>query len=124
MQSSESYYGSICITDLLEQLKQKHSSFSKSAKNSKIYMAVTVWVNEEKDEYGNSMAIQANIKEADKIGKKFYLGNCKKTIRKDAPPLKDSDVETYDYSHLDLPDDVLEKKAAPSIANSSDDLPF
>jgi hypothetical protein len=56
------YQGSICVTDLLENLKNKHSSFSKSATNGKVYCNLLLWENNELDKYGNSHSIQLNSK--------------------------------------------------------------
>ena len=36
------FTGSICLTDLIEQAKKKHSAFSKSERNGKIYARVKV----------------------------------------------------------------------------------
>ena len=44
------FYGSICLTDLIEKAKSKHSAFSK-AQNGKIYANVNVWLNETPDKY-------------------------------------------------------------------------
>ena len=52
MSNNKFFFGSICVTDLIEQLKLKHSAFSK-AQNGKIYANVNVWLNEEKDKFGN-----------------------------------------------------------------------
>ena len=119
MANSESFYGSLNITELLEQLQKKHSSFSK-ADNGKIYMNVTVWLNEEKDKYGNSMSIQANTKEGNTQESKFYLGNCKKTVRKENKPLSASDTNVDSYtSGFDNPANVSSSHLDPK-----DDLPF
>ena len=39
------FYGSVCLTDLIEKSKTKHSSFTK-AQNGKIYCNITVWLND------------------------------------------------------------------------------
>ena len=88
---NQSYYGSICLTDLIEKAKQAHSSFTK-AQNGKIYCNVTVWLNEEVDKYGNSMSIQANPhKDKKDKEERFYLGNCKKSEYKEPEPLTQKD---------------------------------
>lgn len=119
MANSESFYGSICVTDLLDQLQKKHSSFSR-ADNKKIYMSITVWLNEEKDKYGNTMSIQSNSKEGNTQEVKFYLGNCKKTVRKENKPLSDSDTDVSAYTN-GFSDDPAQVSQHNNLA---DDLPF
>lgn len=88
---NQSYYGSVCLTDLIEKAKQKHSSFVK-ASNGKIYCNITVWLNEEVDKFGNSMSIQANTtKEMKDKEERFYLGNCKKSEYKEPQPITNTD---------------------------------
>ena len=48
--------GSLCLTDLINQAKLKHSAFTKAA-NGKIYFNITQWVNDEPDKYGNVSSI-------------------------------------------------------------------
>lgn len=97
---NQSFYGSVCLTDLIEKAKAKHSAFVK-AQNGKIYCNVTVWLNEEVDKYGNIMSIQANpSKENKDKEEKFYLGNLKKSEYKEPQPLSDKeDIPAID----DLP---------------------
>lgn len=88
---NQSFYGSVCLTDLIEKAKQKHSSFTK-AQNGKIYCNITVWLNDEVDKYGNTMSIQANpSKEMKDKEERFYLGNCKKSEYKEPQQLTDKD---------------------------------
>jgi hypothetical protein len=72
---SKLLYGSIDVTKLLEEAKKGNKAFSRGA-NSKIYLNVNVWVNDDKDQYGNIASIQATFKDATKE-EKFYLGNFK-----------------------------------------------
>lgn len=114
------FYGSICITDLIEKAKQKHSAFSK-AQNGKIYANVNVWLNETPDKYGNVISIKVNpSKDKKDIEDGFYIGNCKKS---DGPtPVSDKDINNLD---VDIePTDTY--KAAPNSINPDDntDLPF
>ena len=70
---SKNFYGSICLTDLIDQAKQLHPSFSKG-KNGKLYVSVNLWVNDQEDKYGN----KASIKISDKDDVKgIYIGNLK-----------------------------------------------
>lgn len=100
---SKNFYGSICLTDLLEAAKQGHDGFEKSGKNGKIYGNITVWLNDEVDKFGNIMSIQLNEKQDSQQFKKFYIGNLKEGKSKDPIVLKPTDMEA-------LPDE--------------DDLPF
>lgn len=116
---SQSFYGSVCLTDLIEQAKKKHSAFSK-AQNGKIYCNITVWLNDQEDKYGNTMSIQANSSK-EMVGKedKFYLGNCKKS--------KSQEIKDNDFDGVD--DIDIETKSEPHQSNSEpkdpkDDLPF
>jgi hypothetical protein len=118
---SERFYGSICLSELLEHAKAKHSSFSK-AENGKIYASVNVWINDKEDKFGNLLSIQLNpTKEMKDVEKKFYIGNCKKA-------LGNQQIQDNDVSDLDAPLDVPVRQnsaAAPNAANpADDDLPF
>jgi hypothetical protein len=116
---NQSFYGSICLTDLLEAAKKKHSAFTKG-KNGKIYANVTVWLNENKDKFGNIMSLQVNpIK--DSSDDKFYIGNCKAS--EGPKPVSDKDVSGLDVNLDDLP--VTGSGQAPNANNAADDdLPF
>lgn len=104
MAKGQSYYGSIDVTTLLAQAKLPHSAFVRAGKQNKIFAQVTVWVNEEPDQYGNSVSIKLNSKDAEmaKVEGNIYLGNLKKSEAK-AP-------ENLEQGSSDIPDD--------------DDLPF
>jgi len=93
---SKKYYGSICFTDLHEALKQGHSAGNKG-KNGKIYVDVNLWINDEKDQYGNDASIQLNAKK-DSTDKKLYIANLKESERKEET-LQAADLEPID----DLP---------------------
>jgi hypothetical protein len=101
---AESYYGGICLTDVLAALNDKHSAFNK-ADNGKIYMNVTVWINDAVDAYGNSAAIQLNSKDHANEKKK-YIGNLKKNKSRETPVTNAdiSDVQNqFKDSLSDLP---------------------
>lgn len=114
---SQKFYGSICVTDLIEHLKSKHSAFSKSDKNKKVYARVDVWINDKEDEHGNVLGIQI-IPNKDKkdIEKKWYVGNCKKAEFEQTPANK-KDVS-------DLTGAVDSFMGADHIKEPIDDLPF
>lgn len=73
---SKLLYGSMCLSDLSEQFKAGHPAFTKSEKNGKVYVNVTVWVNDEADQYGNHAALQLS-KPKDSDMKPIYFGNLK-----------------------------------------------
>jgi hypothetical protein len=102
---AESYYGGICLTDVLAALNDKHSAFNK-ADNGKIYMNVTVCINDSVDTYGNSAAIQLNSKDHANEKKK-YIGN----LKKNKP--KDTAVTSADVAEVQA-----------QFKNPLDDLPF
>lgn len=74
---SNRYYGSICLSDLIDLAKGKHSAFSR-AKNKKVYANVIVWINDKPDKYDNIASIQlsSNMEKAKQEGKVF-IGNLK-----------------------------------------------
>lgn len=94
--------GSLCLTDINANAKLGHSAFSK-ADNGKIYFNINIWLNDEKDKYGNTASIQLNSKKdlRDAEGK-IYIGNAK--------PVEAAQPEPLPAGDEGLPDD--------------DDLPF
>lgn len=77
---SKLLYGSIDFTKLLELAKAGNKAFSK-AQNGKIYLNVNVWINDEKDNYGNDASIQTTFKDSTKE-EKVYCGNLKLSEQK------------------------------------------
>lgn len=105
MKENKLFSGSICVTDLLEQLKNGHSSFIKVASNGKIYCNVLLWENSELDKYNNSHSLQLNSKKEnkDKEGK-VYVGNFKPIERKSfRSPINNSDLSSIIPNESDLP---------------------
>lgn len=87
---SKLLYGSLCLTDLIEHAKTGHSAFTK-AQNGKIYCSMNIWINDEKDKYGNDASLQINpAKESNH--KKEYLGNFKFSEVKGSEQVKESDI--------------------------------
>lgn len=119
---SNLFYGSICVTDILDNLKNKHSAFTKG-QNGKIYASVNVWLNDAVDKYGNIMSVQINPSKENKDNEeRVYIGNLKKS--EGAKQISDSDV-----SGLPTDYDVPERKAPMTATGSDisapvDDLPF
>jgi len=102
MAKGQSYYGSIDVTTLLAQAKLPHSAFVRAGKQNKIFAQVTVWVNEEPDQYGNSCSIKLNSKDAEmaKAEGNVYLGNLKKSEAKAPEPVESNAAE------LEIEDDL------------------
>jgi len=104
MSNFQLYYGSICLSDMIKQAKLPHSAFVKAGKEDKIFANVNIWINEEPDKFGNTVSIQLNsTQEMQKAEGKVYVGNAKKSERKEPEQLDEATAS-------ELPDD--------------DDLPF
>jgi len=95
---SKLLYGSIDFTKLLELAKAGNKAFSK-ADNGKIYLNLNVWINDEKDQFGNDASIQTSFKDASKEDK-VYFGNLKISERKENEPLAEGS------SDIPEPDDL------------------
>lgn len=81
MSDNQFFTGSLCLDDIVAALQKNHSSFSKSSKNQKTYVSIKMWVNEEPDQYGNSVSVQLNSDQSaspDEKALKFYIGNLKR----------------------------------------------
>ncbi len=94
---SKSFYGSIDFSKLIEEAKKGNKAFSKSEKNGRIYLNVQVFIKDEVDSYGNSMAVRSTYKGATKDDK-FYFGNLKPSEEQEQP-IVDNDIPDSD----DLP---------------------
>lgn len=95
---SKLYYGSIDFSKLLELAKAGNKAFTK-AQNGKIYVNLNVWINDEKDQFGNDASIQTNFKEATK-DEKIYVGNLKVSEFKEPEALQENDNSIPDESDL------------------------
>ena len=93
---SKSLYGSIDFSKLLELAKSGNKAFSK-ADNGKIYLNLNVWINDEKDQFGNDASMQTSFKEATKEDK-IYFGNLKMSEQQAPKPLEEnsSDIPETD----------------------------
>ena len=62
------------------------------------YCDVTIWLNEEADQYGNQMSIEQST---EKGGNKNYIGNCKEwqpqDMQKEQGDSKDGDVDSLPF---------------------------
>jgi hypothetical protein len=125
MRENKLFYGSLCLTDLIDQAKQKHSAFTKG-NNGKIYASINVWLNSEPDKFGNIMSLQINpSKEMKDIDKKMYVGNLKES--EGPKPISDRDISGMD-TDLDVPSRPSMPTApgpqAADITEPLGDLPF
>lgn len=117
------FYGSICLTDLIENAKKKHSAFTKG-QNGKIYASVNVWLNDQVDKFGNIMSVQINpTKEMKDLEDRIYIGNLKQS---DGPkPVSDKDVSGIDAGITDVPyRESRPDTPASDITEPVDDPPF
>lgn len=80
---SQLLYGSLDFSKLLELAKAGNKAFSR-AENGKIYMNLNVWINDEKDKFGNSASMQTTFKDSVKE-EKIYFGNLKLSEQQTKP---------------------------------------
>lgn len=123
---SDLFYGSICLTDLLDFAKnKKHSAFSRG-KNGKVYANIKVWINDRKDEYNNDASIQLSPSKEmkDKDGTP-YIGNLKKSD-KNSQPLSERAASNIDDDLSGIPERGSAVGAGPAdnVTQPIDDLPF
>jgi len=95
---SKLLYGSLDFTKLLELAKSGNKAFSK-ASNGKIYLNVNVWINDEKDNYGNDASVQITFKDATKE-EKVYCGNLKVSEQQSPKPLEEGSNEIPEADDL------------------------
>ena len=71
------YNGSICLSDIPKE------KITTSEKNGKKYLNFNLWVNDEKDQYGNigSINVSQTKEERESGAKKVYFGNIKPVER-------------------------------------------
>lgn len=94
---SQLLYGSLDFSKLLELAKKGDKSFSKH-ENGKIYLNVKVWINDEKDQFGNDASIQTSFKDASKE-ERHYFGNMKLS-EPTQQPLQEGSDEIPEESEL------------------------
>lgn len=77
---SKLYNGSICLSDIPKE------KITTSEKNGKKYLNFNLWVNDEKDQYGNigSINVSQTKEERESGAKKVYFGNIK-PVERNAP---------------------------------------
>jgi hypothetical protein len=97
------FTGSINYTELVAAAKKAHSAFVRAGKKNNVFINVTLWENDNVDEFGNTHSLQLNPKENAKDNNKegrIYLGNFKPKKKKEGPGIR------------------------PGMADNDDDLPF
>jgi hypothetical protein len=123
---SELFYGSVCVTDLIEQAKKGHSGFTKG-NNGKVYGAINIWLNPEPDKFGNIISLQLqSVKEKRDAEGKIYIGNAKRADNQPRP------INNNDVSKLDLNDSNIKLRPSGHYSEvasggtdvAKDDLPF
>lgn len=114
---SQRFYGSICVTDIIEMANKKHSAFSKGD-NGKIYANVNIWLNDNEDKFGNIMSAQLNPKkELREQDGQPYIGNFKEA---EAKPITGNDASKLSIT-ADIP---VSTKTTDNNQPPIDDLPF
>lgn len=99
---AQHFYGSICITEILEAAKQQHPAIKKG-NNGKLYVNISVWVNDTTDQYGNHVSMQLSIpKDRTDLGK-VYIGNLKKSEQQGAAQISNADANAMQAIVDDLP---------------------
>lgn len=93
--------GSLCLTDLWDQAKAAHPAYTRAA-NGKVYANVTIWTNEEPDQYGQHIKIKLNPPK-DSEAEKMYVGRAKIEKRKGAEQLSADDPFLQQLGDDDLP---------------------
>jgi hypothetical protein len=70
---SKLYNGSICLTDITKE------KIVTSEKNGKKYLNVSIWVNDDVDQFNNigSIVVSQSKEEREAGNKKVYIGNFK-----------------------------------------------
>lgn len=88
------YNGSICLSDIPKE------KITTSEKNGKKYLNFNLWVNDEKDQYGNigSINVSQTKEERESGAKKVYFGNIKPVER--GITIQQPGVATDDFDSL------------------------
>lgn len=111
--------GSMCLNDIYDALNAKHSAFSKSEKNGKVYFNVKGWFSVEPDKIGQNLSILVNSrKDAPEEEKKknLYIGNMKIQAT-GGSPLTDKDAENITKAIADAAGGL--SASAPSSTHSA-----
>lgn len=90
------YNGSICLSDIPKE------KITISEKNGKKYLNFNLWVNDEKDQYGNigSINVSQSKEERESGAKKVYFGNIKPVERNNNAAPQQAATGTEDLNDL------------------------
>lgn len=99
---SKHFYGSICLTEILESSKSGHPAVVKGS-NGKIYVNVSAWLNDTPDQYNNVMNMQLSMPKDRQDLSKIYIGNFKESQPKEPQPVSISEVNAMQGIIDDLP---------------------
>jgi hypothetical protein len=133
MSENQMFGGSIDVTAFMDMLNKKHSAFSRSVKNNKVYANIVVWKNANPDEFGNSISIQlSSVKEKREVEKatfgKGYIGNAKIIQTQQNKPVADRDLPTQNWDAgipvREQPTGTTYSDNPSDITEPLDDLPF
>lgn len=91
--------GSICFTDLLDFAKSGHNAFSR-AENGKIYVNVSLYIKDERDQYKNDASVSI-VPKVDTNFKFEFIGNMR-WVEPKIQELNQKDIEEIPESD-DLP---------------------
>lgn len=95
MKNSKMLTGSICLTDLIDNLKLKNPAFTK-ASNGKIYVNVVQFINNSVDLYGNISSLQIS-KPKESVQSPIYIGNFKEFL---LPEINHTDLDNIDFEQI------------------------
>jgi len=125
MANGQFFFGSVCVTDIIEAYQKGHSGFTRGQKNGKVYMNLNAWLNPEPDQFGNDMnlsigsAKDKDKEDADKFGgKRVYVGNMKKSDK------GGGDIPANQRNDLSLGDSAGNAGPAASGPAPQGGLPF
>lgn len=85
------------LTGSIDLSKIDKSKLYKSEKTGKTYLNVSIWVNDEVDQFGNIASVQQYM---GKDGQKNYIGNLKEFNREEGKGLEVSAANNSDNDDL------------------------
>jgi hypothetical protein len=93
------FNGSICLSDIPKE------KITTSEKNGKKYLNFNLWVNDEKDQYGNIGSINVSQTKDERLSgvKKVYFGNIKPVELNQQPQQSDTNARLEEDLSDSLP---------------------
>lgn len=98
---SRLFFGSIDLTVMLEAAKKKHSAYKRAGRKKHVYGNITLWLNEEPDNFGYAISMKLNP-ELNTKDESIYIGNLKEHLFMRGESLTDKDVSALQNDD-DLP---------------------